>query len=136
MRTYILSFPAYISFLCPNLGDFAPALITLGYIEYNKGNYHESIALAKKVIEQSLDNVDLSSYTRAYLIIAAAEAIRAQKGGLWSKIVHGPKISRYLDKAEQLQPDSSMVLYARGSFYLLVPGIIGGNLNKAFELEE
>jgi len=38
-----------------------------------------------------------------------------------------------LDKAQRLQPDSPVVLFGLGSYYLLAPVIAGGNKTKAEE---
>lgn len=112
--------------------EFSPAYISLGYMLFDKKDYERSIRLALKVIRQGRDNVDLTDYTRAYLIIGGAKGMLADTGGPLSKLVNGTQILPMFRKAEALQPKSAGVLFALGSFYLSAPGFIGGDKNKAF----
>lgn len=111
--------------------DFAPARITLAYIKYTNKQYKETIELAQKVIDEGRDRVDLSNYTRAYLLIGGARGMIAQNGGWIVKIANGTQVLPNLKKAEKLEPDSPAVLFGLGSFYFLAPTLGGGNIDKA-----
>jgi tetratricopeptide (TPR) repeat protein len=111
--------------------DFSPACITLAYIRYLKMDFEQSAGLAYKVIKQGRENVDLSNYTRAYLIYAGSKGMIAHYGGPLSKAVNGTAVYPNLKKAQALQPDSPQVFFGLGAFYFLAPALIGGDLNKA-----
>ena len=115
---------------------FSPPYISLAYIKYTKLDFKGTIDLARKVIEQGSDAVDLSNYTRAYLLVAGGKGMLASRGGIFAKIGEGTQVLPNLKKAEKLQPDSPAVLFGLGSFYFLAPGIAGGNINKAKEYLE
>ncbi|MFC1658287.1 tetratricopeptide repeat protein [Candidatus Omnitrophota bacterium] len=115
---------------------FSPANITLAYLRYRQTRFQEAIRLALAVLRQGQDEVDLSNYTRAYLIIGGARGMLASAGGVFSKIVNGTQVLPNLKKAEELQPDSPAVLFGLGSFYFLAPAIAGGNRQKALEYLE
>jgi tetratricopeptide (TPR) repeat protein len=62
---------------------------------------------------------------------AGAKGMLAHYGGLISKAIDGLAVKPNLDKAQKLQPNSPGVLFGLGSFYLLAPGIAGGDKAKA-----
>ncbi len=113
--------------------DFAPAYITLAYIKYTKLEFKKAIELARHVIEQGRDKVDLSNYTRAYLITAGSKGMLAKYGGPLSRVFNGAQVLPSLKKAQALQPESAAVLFGLGSFYFLAPRLAGGNINKALD---
>ncbi|MDD5237362.1 MAG: tetratricopeptide repeat protein [Candidatus Omnitrophica bacterium] len=113
--------------------EFVPAYITLAYIKYSQFKFEDSLRLALKVIEKGRERVDLSNYTRAYLIVGANKGMIAHYGGPISKLINGTAVLSNLRKAQKLQPDSSAVMFGLGSFYLLAPGFAGGDLGKAAE---
>lgn len=110
---------------------FSPAYITLAYIKYTQMDFEKTVWLALKVIKQGRDNVDLSNYTRAYLLLAGAKGMIASRGGPLSKLINGTAVLPNLKKAQSLQPNSQVVMFSLGSFYFLAPAIAGGNINKA-----
>ena len=116
--------------------DFAPALITMAYIQYTKTNFAKSVALARRVIAEGQDNIDLSNYTRAYLLVGGGKGMLASQGGVLAKLIHGTAVLPNLKKAEQFQPDSPAVLFGLGSFYFLAPMLAGGNKEKALDYLE
>ncbi|MFH1354820.1 MAG: tetratricopeptide repeat protein [Candidatus Omnitrophota bacterium] len=111
--------------------EFSPAHISLAYIKYIKMDFDKSVKLAYKVVRQGGDNVDLSNYIRAYLLVAGAKGMIAHYGGPLSKAVNGTAVMPYLRKAERLQSDNAGVMFGLGSFYLLAPALAGGDLDKA-----
>jgi tetratricopeptide (TPR) repeat protein len=116
--------------------DFAPARISLAYIEYIQGEYDKSVALARQVIEMGQAQVDKSNYVRAYLLVAGGKGMIAHYGGPLSKVINGTAVLPYLKKAQALQPDAAGVLFGLGSFYLLAPSLAGGDRAKALEYLE
>jgi tetratricopeptide (TPR) repeat protein len=110
---------------------FAPAYISLGYIHYIKRDFEQSVELASWVIKSGREHVDLSNYVRAYLLIAGSKGMIAHYGGPFSKLINGTAVYPMLKKAEALQPNAPGVLFGIGSFYLLAPRFVGGNLKEA-----
>jgi len=113
--------------------DFSPAYISMAYLEYLDMNFKRAISFAETVLEQGRQNVDLSNFTRAYVMIAGSKGMIAHYAGPFSKLFTGTQVLPTLKKAEILQPNSPMVLFGIGAFYMLAPTIAGGNLDKAIE---
>lgn len=113
--------------------EFAPSYITLGYMKYREFKLDEAVRLAQRVIEMGRDAVDLSNYTRAYLLYGGTKGMIAHYGGAFSKIINGTSVFPNLKKAQKLQPKSAAVLFGMGSFYLLAPSLAGGDMEKAEE---
>lgn len=111
--------------------DFSPALITLAYIRYIQMDFNGAVRLAIKVLAQGEESVDRSNYVRARLIYAGTKGMIAHYGGPVSKVVNGTAIFPSLRAAERLQPDSAGVKFGLGSFYLLAPNLVGGDVKKA-----
>jgi len=113
--------------------DFSSAYISLAYIKYIQTDFEESVKLAAKVIQQGRDIVGLSNYVQALVSYAAAKGTIAHFGGLLSKISNGNAAKRSIKEAEMLQPQAPVVMYGLGNYYLLAPGIAGGDMEKAGE---
>ncbi len=107
------------------------SLNTLAYIKYDNNDLKGAVALVNKVLNlQPLDN---QNKALAFMVLGAVNSKRAAKGGLMSKVVNMGKIKPYFLKAKELAPDLPEVRLSMGTFYLLAPAIIGGNLDKAIE---
>ncbi|MFH2138771.1 MAG: tetratricopeptide repeat protein [Candidatus Omnitrophota bacterium] len=113
--------------------EFSPAYITLAYLEFSLKNYKQAVRLADQVIRQGKENVDISNYTRAYLICAGAKGMLADTGGPIAKAVYGLQVFPNLKRARSLLPEFPGVYFGLGSFYLLAPAIAGGDIDKAEE---
>lgn len=111
--------------------NFWPAYIALAYINYTNRNFQRAMELAGKVVAQGRARVDLSNYTRGYLIVSGAKGMLANSGGPFAKIINGTQVLPNLKKAESLEPNSPPVLFGLGSFYFLAPRIAGGDIKKA-----
>jgi len=111
--------------------QFWPAYITLSYIKYTRQDFQGAVNLATKVVRQGRESMDLSNFTRSYLIIGGAKGMIANRGGPIAKVLNGLQVLPNLKKAVQLQPDSAEVLFGLGSFYFLAPLIAGGHRDKA-----
>lgn len=114
--------------------DFSPAYITLAYIEYLKLNLDQAVNLALLVIKRGAKNVDLSNFSRAYLIYGGAKGLIAHRGGPLAKMFNGTLVLPALKKAQKLQPDSAVIFLGLGGFYVLAPGFAGGDLDKGIGL--
>ncbi len=113
--------------------QFSPALISLAYIKYFQMDFLNAAHLAAQVIRLGQDKSDLSNFVRAYALYAGAKGMLAHYGGIFSKAIDGLAVKANLDKAYRLQPRSPAVLFGLGSYYLLAPGIVGGNKARAGE---
>jgi len=109
-------------------------LISLSYIRYHDSRFEEALSLLKQVLNQpdlSRENKGLS-----YMLIGSINAKKASLGGFFSKIAYGTRIRGYFEKAKRLAPDLSEAYLGLGTFYLLAPRIVGGDIDKAIgELE-
>lgn len=111
--------------------DFAPAYMTLAYLYYVDMKFEEAAKLSYKVIKMGQSNVDQSNYIRALGLFSGSKGMIAHYGGPLSKIINGRAVMAYLKKAEKIDPNSAIVYFGFGSYYLLVPPIFGRNLEKA-----
>ncbi len=116
--------------------DFAPAYITLAYLSYLDKDFEKTARFSYQVIKMGKDNVDLENYVRALGLFAGAKGMIAHYGGPFSKVINGRLVMPYLKKAEKIAPESAVVYFGLGSYYLLTPTIFGRNLDKAEEYLE
>lgn len=116
--------------------EFSPAYITLAYIKYIQLDFQKATELAYRVLKQGKENVDLSNYTRGYLLVAGSRGMLANSHGLLAKLINGTAVLPNLKKAEKLQPNSAAVLFGLGCFYFLAPTIAGGDKVKALDYLE
>ena len=110
------------------------SLISLAYIRYKDGKLNE----ARKLISQVLvkDCHDRQDRALAYMMLGAINSSLSAKGWLFNKVKYGIQIKGCILKARTLAPDLPEVHLGLGTFYLLAPVIMGGNLNQALkELE-
>ena len=111
-----------------------PSLISLAHMRYKEDSLNEALRLIRQVLDA--DCPDKENRALAYVILGGIKSRYASKGGLLCKIKYGPGIKSYFLQAKELAPDLPEMHLALGSFYLLAPKIIGGNLEKAIkELE-
>ncbi|MCK9573278.1 MAG: tetratricopeptide repeat protein [Candidatus Omnitrophica bacterium] len=111
--------------------QFSPAYISLAYIRYIKLDFEGASKLAYRVVKQQIKNVDTTNYVRALLLYAGAKGMIAHYGGPISKIINGTAVFPALDAARKLLPKYPGVYYGFGSFYLLAPEAIGGDIDIA-----
>jgi tetratricopeptide (TPR) repeat protein len=69
--------------------------------------------------------------SRVYAVLGGAQGLKANKGGLGDKLKYGPRVKTTLEKAVDVAPQNANAQYALGRFYLLAPGLIGGNPGKS-----
>lgn len=106
-------------------------LISLAYIRYHDGKFQEASALLKEVLDQP--RIDKENKAIVYMLMGSINATRAKQCKFLFKVVYGTHIMGYFKKANELAPDLAEVHLGMGTFYLLAPKIIGGNLDKAQE---
>ncbi len=107
----------------------ASSLITLAYIRYNENKLSLAMELIKKVL--SSEDIDNENEAMAYVVLGTINARLASDSNLLNKLKYGAKIKPAFVKAIRLAPDLPEAHLALGTFYLLAPSMIGGNINKA-----
>ena len=112
---------------------FLPAWLSSAYLRYVQGGFKPAMKDARVVLDAGRDACDLANYTRAYLVVGGAKGMLADKGSLWAKIRYGPGILSTLRKGEALYPESAEVKLGLGTFLMLAPSIIGGDLEEAHQ---
>lgn len=111
--------------------DFYPAYVSLAYLRYLQLNFDESARLANIVAGQREKDVDLSNKVKAISLYAGSKGMIAHFGGPLSKLINGTAVKPALDRAGRLQPNSAVVMFGFGSFYLIAPAVVGGDPDKA-----
>ncbi|MBF0532637.1 MAG: tetratricopeptide repeat protein [Candidatus Omnitrophica bacterium] len=111
--------------------DFAPASLSLSYINYIRMDLPRALRLADDVLDRGRDRIGTEEYVEALLLAGGVRGLLAHYGGPVAKITNGLKVLPYLKKAEKLRPQDARVQFGLGSFYLLAPAIAGGDLAKA-----
>jgi tetratricopeptide (TPR) repeat protein len=111
--------------------NFSPAYITWAYIKYIQFDFNGSLRLTGKVINQGQRHVDTTNFLRAHGLYAAAKGMIAHYGGPISKAINGAAVLKHLHIIQRLAPDSPVVNFGLGSYYMLIPVIFGQDLDKA-----
>lgn len=111
--------------------DFTLPYLTMGFIRYTQARFEEAAGFAAEVISRGSKKTDSVHYSRAYVLYGGSKGMVAFYGGLISKLVNGPKVLSWIRKAEQLRSNNSAAWWGYGSYYLLAPKAVGGNINKA-----
>lgn len=109
--------------------DHPGSMITLAYINYYKKEFKDALRLLKRVLKNP--ELDKQEKALTYMLIGSINAAKATQGGLLSKITSGTHIGGYFEKAKKLAPELPEVRLGLGTFCLIAPKLIGGNLEKA-----
>ena len=109
----------------------APSLLSLAYIKYKDDLFRDAIRL----VNRALAVKGLDRYNRAlgFMMMGTINSRRSQKGWILSKLAYGTQIKGYFLKARNLAPELPEVRLGLGTFYLLAPEVIGGDVDKAIE---
>ncbi|MCM8781169.1 MAG: tetratricopeptide repeat protein [Candidatus Omnitrophica bacterium] len=107
------------------------SLISLAFIMYKKERFKE----AKLILESVLDNPSCNNDDRAlaYTLLSMLANQEIKNAAMFTKIKQGNRIRGYLLKAKELAPELPEVHVGLGTFYLLAPKILGGDIRKATE---
>jgi tetratricopeptide (TPR) repeat protein len=95
---------------------------------------------AKKYIKDGLENLEKSiqikeDFSESYILLSSLTALRISITPVLSPFL-GPKSSKYLDKAIQLEPNNPRAHLTKGIALLNTPSLFGGDVSKAIkELE-
>lgn len=111
--------------------SYYPALISLAYIRFRENKFDQAQKMIEGVLKQGCADQDTQALS--YVLLGNICSTRSAKGNLLEKMRFTPYIKPYLDKAVEISPNLSEVHLGLGSFYLLAPPLIGGNLDKAIE---
>jgi len=107
------------------------SLISLAYIRYKDDKLNEASGIVEKVLKSK--NLDKENEALAYMMLGTINSRRSKKSWLFGKIKYATQIKGYFLKAAEIMPDLPEVHLGLGTFYLLAPAIVGGNLEKAIE---
>jgi tetratricopeptide (TPR) repeat protein len=111
--------------------DYACGLITLAYIRYYYNEFDEALNMLLRVLKQP--NLSNENKALAFMLIGSVNAKRSSRGWTLPRIIYGLKVKGFFEKARALAPDLAEVHLGLGSFYLLAPAVVGGDINKAIE---
>jgi Tfp pilus assembly protein PilF len=110
---------------------YPPAMISLAYIKYKDAKLKEARQLINEVIKTKPPRKE--ELALAYTMLGSINSRLAGQGWLLNKIKYSTQIKRYFVSAKELAPDLPEVRLGLGTFYLLAPSFIGGNLDKAID---
>lgn len=113
--------------------SFMPAYISRGFLYYLELRFNDAVRCAQIVMRQGRGRVDTANYVRAYSLYAGTKGMIAHYGGPLSKAINGTVVLPMLRRAEKLRPESPEVLFGIGSFYILAPGLAGGDIDRGIE---
>ncbi|MDD4894995.1 MAG: hypothetical protein PHW54_06780 [Candidatus Omnitrophica bacterium] len=116
---------------CPG---HASSLISMAYIKYHDNKFRDALKLLSQALKQP--DLDRENVALAYLLMGSINSKKATQGGFISKIAYGTRIKGFFEKAKNIAPDMAEAHLGLGTFYLLAPKIVGGDIDKAVaELE-
>lgn len=107
------------------------ALITLAYIKYKDAQLGEAQELINKVLKDNY--LDKENEALAYTVLGVINSRRSMQGWFLSKMQYASQVKAYFLKAKALAPRLPEAHLSLGTFYLLAPAIVGGNLDKALQ---
>ncbi|RJP28726.1 MAG: hypothetical protein C4533_02750 [Candidatus Omnitrophota bacterium] len=111
--------------------DHTLSQISLAYIYYNDSKLDE----ATRLLKQCLGQKDLSSQNRAmvYILIGSINAKRINSSAMIDKLFFAVNIKKYFIQALEISPELPEVHLGLGTYFLLAPQIMGGNVDKSIE---
>jgi len=108
-----------------------PSLNSLAYIKYKEDDTAAALGLVNKILASK--DCDRQNRALAYMMLGTINSKISSLSGIILKLSYATKIKGNLLKARDLAPELPEVRLALGTFYLLAPRIIGGNINRALE---
>ncbi|MBU3958344.1 MAG: tetratricopeptide repeat protein [Candidatus Omnitrophica bacterium] len=109
----------------------ASSLISLSYMRYHEDKFEEASGILQEVLGQP--DLDRENKALVYMLMGSINAKKASLGGFLYKVAYGTRVGGFFVKAKTLAPDLSEVRLGLGTFYLLAPRIVGGNIDKAIQ---
>ena len=94
------------------------------------GHYRDFDA-AEEMMEKAVENADGNA--EYHFFLGSVYGTQAQLAGILSKFSYAKKTRNQFERAVTLQPDSVRYRSALLSYYLMAPGIVGGDVEKARE---
>jgi tetratricopeptide (TPR) repeat protein len=92
------------------------------------GNYEDAISHLETTVEANNDSV---SY---YNLLAKAYATKIEDSGIFTKISTAPKVRDCWEQVIRLDSNEVELRIRLVKFYLLAPGLIGGNEDRGFQI--
>ncbi len=86
---------------------------------------------AEEMMEKAVDQADGNA--EYHFFLGSVYGTQAQLAGILSKFSYAKKTRNQFERAVTLQPDSVRYRSALLSYYLMAPGIVGGDVDKARE---
>lgn len=114
--------------------DFYPATAVLAHLRYLQKDFAASYALARRLIARKKE-LSRYHYTVSLLLAAGAKGILTKKN-LVRAIPGYFEVHGYIRETKKLRPEAAEVLYGLGSYHLLLPSVVGGNVDLAISLLE
>lgn len=111
-----------------------PSLVSMSYIRYQA----DKLSLARELVRKALGvYTDNDTRALAYMMLGSINSRLSKKSIFFGKIKNAAQIEPYFLKARDLSGELPEVHLGLGTFYLLAPGIMGGDIYKATrELEK
>ncbi|MCM8814071.1 MAG: tetratricopeptide repeat protein, partial [Candidatus Omnitrophica bacterium] len=116
--------------------SFAPAYISLAYLYFCRRQFSECGALLETLLRRGRWAMDTGTYVRAHCLYSGAKGMAAYWGGPVAKMTNGSVVLRHLKIAESILPNSDAVAFGMGTYYLLLPPLLGRDLDRAVDLLE
>lgn len=108
-----------------------PSLISLSYIHYKNNNFKEALKLVRQVLADPCAAKE--NRALAYMMLGSINSGRSSKGKIFSKIRYGTQIKCYFLQAKKIDSGLPEICMGLGTFYLLAPKIVGGDIDKAID---
>jgi len=116
--------------------DYASPVISLAYVNYVNMDFPAAAQWAARAINLGDDRLDRNNFLRAHGLYAAAKGMIAYYGGPLSKVINHAAVVRHLNIIEERAPEHPVVTFGIGSYHMLIPPVLGRDLEKAREYLE
>lgn len=109
-------------------GSDAQARYQLGRL---LANHYRDFDAAEDMMEKAVEHADGNA--EYHFFLGSVYGTQAQLAGILSKFSYAKKTRNQFERAVTLQPDSVRYRSALLTYYLMAPGIVGGDVDKARE---
>jgi tetratricopeptide (TPR) repeat protein len=94
-------------------------------------SHYRDYDAAEEMLEKAVEHADGNA--EYHFFLGSVYGTQAQLAGILSKFSYARKTRDQFERAVNLQPDSVRYRSALMTYYLMAPGIVGGDLDKAKE---